>query len=270
MTTLPPLTVQRLGRPTAPAIVWLHGFLGQGSDWGGVAGALADRWQSVLVDLPGHGGSRFREAPTGSGVGQAARAVLHALDAAGIGQAHLVGYSLGGRVALRLLALAPERWRGIVLESASPGLADAAERRTRRAADLALAGRLATQPLADFLRNWYAQPLFASLAARPELLALLLARRAGQDAAQLAWALAWYSVGRQAPLWPCLPRLPGPALLLAGELDPKYCAAAHRMAATWPAARVAILTGCGHNTHLENPTEFQPQVAAFLAASEDA
>ena len=70
--------------------------------------------------------------------------------------------------------------------------------------------------------------------------------------------------GRQEPLWDRLPALHVPTLLLAGELDTKYCDIARRMAAALPAAQVTIVPGAGHAIHLEQPDAFQKIVLRFL------
>ena len=84
------------GRP----VVCLHGFLGRGSDWEALAPRLGDVCLYAL-DLPGHG-EAIGAPRTASVFETAAASVMATLDAAGLGRVPLVGYSMGGRLALYL------------------------------------------------------------------------------------------------------------------------------------------------------------------------
>jgi 2-succinyl-6-hydroxy-2,4-cyclohexadiene-1-carboxylate synthase len=235
-----------------PRVALVHGFTQTLASWAPLAGRLRARWEVVRVDLPGHGGSGAVRADL-----PGAAALL--ADAAG--PAAYLGYSLGGRVCLRLALDRPDLVRALVLLGASPGIADASERAARRAADEALARDLERDGVAAFLDRWLAGPLFATLpaerAGREE--------RLGNGAAGLAAALRLLGTGAQAPLWPRLPGLAAPVLLVAGELDGKFAALAARMAASiGPRARVALVPGAGHAAHLERPERFAELVEEFL------
>jgi 2-succinyl-6-hydroxy-2,4-cyclohexadiene-1-carboxylate synthase len=140
----------------AGRVVLVHGFTQTLRSWGPVADRLAARWQVVRVDLPGHGGSGGVRV----GFGEAARLVG---EAGGVGV--YVGYSMGGRLCLRLALDRPDLVRGLVLIGASPGIADPGDRAARRADDEALAGRIEREGVAAFLERWLAGPLFATLPA---------------------------------------------------------------------------------------------------------
>ncbi|HEX6673499.1 MAG TPA: alpha/beta fold hydrolase [Actinomycetes bacterium] len=236
---------------SGPRVVLVHGFTQTLASWEPLAGRLRQRWRVVRADLPGHGGSGAVRADL---PGAAAL-----LGEAGLGA--YLGYSLGGRVCLRLALDRPDLVRGLVLLGASPGIAEAGERAERRAADEALARDLERDGVAAFLDRWLAGPLFATLpagrAGRDE--------RLGNSAAGLAAALRLLGTGAQAPLWARLPELAAPVLLVAGELDGKFAAIAERMAtAIGPRARVALVPHAGHAAHLEQPERFGDLVAAFL------
>jgi 2-succinyl-6-hydroxy-2,4-cyclohexadiene-1-carboxylate synthase len=242
-------------RPTAPAVdrvVLVHGFTQTLSAWGPVAERLRGRWPVVGVDLPGHGGSG------GVRVGFAEAAGL--LGACG-GAGAYVGYSLGGRLCLRLALDRPDLVRALVLVGASPGIADPAARAERRAADEALAGAIERDGVEAFLDRWLAGPLFATLP--PEL-----AGRAGRlanTAEGLADALRRLGAGVQEPLWDRLAGLRPPTLLVAGALDARFAAVARQMAAAiGPAAQLALVAGAGHAAHLERPAEVAALVEEFL------
>jgi 2-succinyl-6-hydroxy-2,4-cyclohexadiene-1-carboxylate synthase len=236
-----------------PRVVLAHGFTQTLASWAPLAGRLRRRWQLVRVDLPGHGGSGALRADL-----PAAAALL---GGAG-GPAAYAGYSLGGRVCLRLALDRPDLVRALVLIGASPGIEDAADRAARRAADEALARDLERDGVAAFLDRWLAGPLFATLPAGRAG----RAERLGNSAAGLAAALRLLGAGTQEPLWARLPALAMPVLLLAGALDGKFAALAGRMAAAiGPNARVALVPGAGHAAHLERPEETGALVDGFLA-----
>ncbi|MDP8899869.1 MAG: alpha/beta fold hydrolase, partial [Actinomycetota bacterium] len=184
----------------------LHGFMGRGEDWRGVSAALAGRHCCVAPDLPGHGAS-LRLPPESYSMEGAARSVLETLDATGTDRAAIVGYSMGGRLALYLALRHPKRCAGLFLESTSPGLEDAGERTARRAADEEKAARLEGGDLQGFLREWYRQPIFAPLARDEDLLRRTIEDRLRNDPAELAKSLRGMGTGSQPSLWGELPNL---------------------------------------------------------------
>jgi 2-succinyl-6-hydroxy-2,4-cyclohexadiene-1-carboxylate synthase len=243
------------GPEAAGRVVLAHGFTQTLASWQAVGERLARRFQVVRVDLPGHGGSGGVRA----GFAEAA-ARLGATGGAGA----YVGYSLGGRLCLRLALDRPDLVAALVLVGTSPGIAEAAARAERRAADEALAAELERDGVDAFLDRWLAGPLFATLPAAAAGRAERLANTAGG----LAWALRRLGSGAQEPLWDRLAGLRPPTLLVAGARDAKFGAIAGQMAAaTGGRARVALVPAAGHAAHLERPAEVAALVEAFLAAS---
>ena len=115
--------------------------MGSCRDWTPIIGRLQDHFHCIAVDLPGHGQSRCDD-PLQFAMPTAAAAVIELLDYLAIGAGGLVGYSMGGRLALYLAVHFPARFSHLVLESSSPGLRTAAERTTRRSWDEAMAHKL--------------------------------------------------------------------------------------------------------------------------------
>ena len=240
--------------PGRVRVVLVHGFTQTLTSWGPVAERLAGQFEVVRVDLPGHGTSGGVRA----GFEEAAGLVG---EAGGMGV--YVGYSLGGRLCLRLALERPDLVRRLVLIGASPGIADPGQREARRDADEALARRIERDGVEVFLDAWLAGPLFSSLsvdaAGREERLA--------NTAEGLASALRRLGTGVQESLWDRLGELRPPALLMAGERAPKFASIAREMAAAiGPAARVAVVAGAGHAVHLERPAETAALVGEFAAA----
>lgn len=256
------LHVQTSGPHGATPIVLLHGFLGCATDWDDLVRDLAVDHQCVRVDLPGHGQSLNLPdaAYTFSG---AVDAIATALAPLSLPPAALVGYSMGGRLALALAARAPARWRALVLESASAGLESDAARAERVAADEEWAARLDARPLDDVLREWYRQPVFAfGPAGAPKP---LLARRRANRPPELARALRGLGTGRQPSFWPALAGLPMPLLLLAGARDAKYAELSERMRRLCPRAERVMVSDAGHNVHADAPGAWLREVRRFLA-----
>jgi len=178
----------------------------------------------------------------------------------------LVGYSMGGRLALAYTARNPGRVRSLVLESASPGLATEEERAARRDADEALALRLETGGMAAFVDHWEALPLFESQRALPEeVQARHRALRLRNHPASLAASLRRLGTGCLPSYWGSLPALGVPVLVLVGGLDRKFTEIGRRMAAALPDATLAVVPDAGHTVHLERPEAWLEAVTPFLS-----
>jgi 2-succinyl-6-hydroxy-2,4-cyclohexadiene-1-carboxylate synthase len=243
------------GDRRSPTILFLHGFMGSSADWREVMVALGDRALCVAADLPGHGASLglSTEAYTIEG---SARAVIDILDELDVEHPVVAGYSMGGRLALYLALRHPKRCARLFLESASPGLEDASERASRRATDELQAKRFEAGDLETFLRDWYRQPLFASLARDEQLLRRTIQARRRNDPEELARSLRGMGAGSQPSLWGELEGLCVPALTVAGGLDEKYVRVASRMASINPRIEYAVVPEAGHSVHAETPAAY--------------
>jgi 2-succinyl-6-hydroxy-2,4-cyclohexadiene-1-carboxylate synthase len=225
-------------------LVLLHGFTQTGRSWQPVRDVLGARYRAVAPDLPGHGQFAWRRPATFA----ACDAYLRALTDAPF---TLVGYSMGGRIALHAALAVGARVRRLILIGASPGLADAAEREQRRVSDAVLADRIEAIGVEAFAREWAAQPLFAGM---PRGIADQIdTDRRRNTATGLAAALRGLGTGVMPPLWERLGELAMPVDLVVGERDEKFRAIAERMAERIPAARVHVVAAAGHAAHLEQP-----------------
>lgn len=258
------LHVKQAGDPALPTICFLHGFLGDHREWAPWLKAWTDRYHTVAVDLPGHGATPVNADPDAYTVSGAARAIKDWLADQHCGPAHLVGYSLGGRVALELACRHPATCRRVVIESSSPGLLDARIAAGRRRHDEGWAHRFESEPLDQVLTAWYQQPLFASLHKSPGVYERMLAERRQNKPQEIARVLRGMSVGAQAPLWDELPQVACDLLVLAGDQDAKYVEIATRMAALTPRIQCAAISGAGHNAHREAPDDWAQCVRAFF------
>lgn len=245
-----------------PVIIFLHGFLGSSADWDFAVEHFQFDYQCLCVDLPGHGQTRLAD-PKHYSIPITARLLIDLLDQLQIKKANLLGYSMGGRVALYLAVHYPSNFEKIILESASPGLEDVTERKKRQEQDEQLAHVLEKKNLKQFLREWYHRPLFKNLLEQADF-EKIFQRRLKNNPIELAKSLRYMGVGNQDSLWPRLPEIHLPVLLLAGEMDQKFCDIAQRMQKMNPGFTLAIIEDSGHTIHFENEKRFLQKVSDFL------
>jgi 2-succinyl-6-hydroxy-2,4-cyclohexadiene-1-carboxylate synthase len=254
----------------SPLLV-LHGFTGSSASMAGVAAALADRHRVVRVDLLGHGRSDAPRALAAYAMARCIAQLAGVLDALAIPRAHLLGYSMGGRIALAFAALDPERVASALLVGARGGFEDPAERAARARDDERLADQIERDGVPAFVEHWMALPLFATqrrLGA--EALAAARAERLANRAHGLAASLRAIGAGAQPPLHALLPDVQLPVLLVVGAEDACFAAVARDLAHRLPRARLAVVPDAGHAAHLENPRAFAQIAGTFLAEADAA
>ena len=237
----------------SPTLVWLHGFLGEGSEWRDFAAQLPE-FSHLLVDLPGHGRSAQLSVDGFAAVDAALQATLAHYD---ISSYALIGYSLGGRVAMYHAAQYPKGLKALLIEGGNPGLKTQAERVARIENDARWAERFRQQPMPEVLQAWYRQPVFAELS-DPER-HRLVTLRAAQNGEPLATMLESTSLGKQPLLTEQLKTLAIPFVYLCGERDAKF-----QQLAAESDLPVRTIAGAGHNAHRANPDEFVAQVRDFF------
>jgi 2-succinyl-6-hydroxy-2,4-cyclohexadiene-1-carboxylate synthase len=254
-----------LGPPAAPPLLLLHGFTGSGENWAEVMASFRDLFSVFTIDILGHGRSASPPDPNRYAMPQVAADIIALLDAGQIEQSALLGYSMGGRLALYLACHYPTRFSKLILESSSPGLATEAEQAARRQSDEALANWIEANGIEAFVNRWASLPLWTS---QQQLAETVRQRQRWQrlqnSPAGLANSLRGMGTGAQPSLWENLPELTLPTLLIAGELDSKFVAINQRMVEMLPNGRLHLIPQAGHTTHLERPSEFGTAVTNFL------
>lgn len=241
-----------------PRIVLVHGFTQTARCWGAFADHLAAaHYRLIAVDAPGHGRSADVAVDFETGA---------ALLGDTCGRAVYVGYSMGGRYALRLALDRPELVRALVLIGASPGIEDPDERAARRAEDEQRAAHIERVGVAAFLDEWLRQPLFATLPAE----AAHRDERLRNTASGLASSLRLAGTGAMEPLWSRLATVRMPVLLVTGEHDAKFVSIAERMVhAMDPHAWSVVVSDAGHSVHLEQPDVTAEVVTSWLRTKLD-
>jgi len=206
-------------------------------------------WEGVRRRLPGSVGAEPLEVvapdvPDGLDFPMTAGAIAEACGPGIYG-----GYSMGGRLCLRIALDFPDLVRGLVLVSASPGIADAKARTARASIDDELASQAATVGVEPFIRLWLRSPLFVTL--EPDA-GEVVARARAYSVERLAHQLRILGQGAQEPLWERLGELEVRVVVVTGRADEKYDAIGDHMARLLRDARRVRIEG-GHSLPLEQP-----------------
>lgn len=228
----------------APDVVLLHGFTHTGASWDPVVAALGESYRALALDIRGHGAASDRTPVS-------LEAVLDDLAALAPARFTLVGYSMGGRIALHAALRFGHRLDRLILIGASPGIADPAERAARRAGDEELARGLERSSIEQFAARWAQTPVLAGQP--PAVAAAAHADRLRNEPAGLARALRGLGTGTLPSLWDRLGDVAVPAALVVGRRDEKFTAVAAEMARRLADADVTVVPGAGHAVHLEAP-----------------
>jgi 3-oxoadipate enol-lactonase len=240
-------------------VVLIHGFGLDAAMWDPQWTAFARRHRVIRYDMRGYWSSSLPEGPY-SHVDDLL-ALMDFLDAR---PAHLVGLSLGGRVALRVAAQEPDAVRSLTL--ADPALDGHVwtEDWLQRWRGMTEAAKRGDLPRAKKL--WREHILFAPANGNPMLAAALqvmIERYSG-------WHLAHPDPGT-APTTPVAAALRGisiPTLVAVGALDlPDFHSIAQRLAQALPQAELHTIAGSGHMSNMEAPAVFNELVLEFLQRS---
>ncbi|GAA5129554.1 alpha/beta fold hydrolase [Luteolibacter yonseiensis] len=245
-------------REAGPMECWcLHGAVGMASDWRGFAKSLAaggigtravDLWRFLdccPMSLP-----EFGKALNADASGEISRNRGRAL----------LGYSMGGRMALHALLENPHPWQAAIIVGAHPGLEDEADRASRRTTDTAWASRALAGNWQEFQDAWNGQPVLGKPIAREKQASgsLIMRRR------EIARSFVDWSLGAQQPLWDRLGEITIPVLWVVGENDAKFRELAGRAVPLLPNGHLAIAPGSGHRVPWEADEWFAETVSGFL------
>ena len=246
-----------------PPLLFLHGFMGSGRIWLPTFDLLKDSHYCVALDLPGHG-------QTDADLHQLtfstlADSISTFIDDSFTSPPGIVGYSMGGRIALYTALKYPEKFSSLILESTTAGISDSFERQKRMLRDQTVARKFLETDMKSFLEDWYSQPVFAYLADYPGLLAHIIEKKSTGDPKKLAEVIVKLSPGTQPPLWDQLSHWTKPTLIIAGSIDDKFREIGKRLHAAMPQSRLEIIDGAGHIVHLEKHKEFMSALYSFLS-----
>ncbi|PKF61652.1 2-succinyl-6-hydroxy-2,4-cyclohexadiene-1-carboxylate synthase [Psychromonas sp. psych-6C06] len=249
-----PLYKQQQGCSNQPALVFLHGFLGSCHDWSDTIDRLKDRFHCVAIDLPGHGASVTTASSRSDGFNQCHHLINDVLNELNIKQFTLIGYSLGGRIALDYARTQNDtRLQALVLESSHIGLIDPQIKEQRFMDDHGWAKKFATQGILDTLSEWYDQGIFSDLSDRKK--EFVISKRANNYGVPLANMLLSTSLGKQQS---ALSYLENTALTIhycIGEKDKKFKKIAKQLLEL-KNINVTEFEKVGHNIHQQDASQF--------------
>lgn len=226
-------------------MVLVPGFTQTAASWRGVSPVLRESCDVVALDVP----TRATFATTALAIGAQGKRAVYA------------GYSMGGRLALRLALDRPDLVAALVLVSANAGISDEAARQARVDSDEELAASVERDGVGAFLERWLAQPLFATVPAD----APGLEERKGLSAPYLAHCLRVLGAGTMEPMWDRLAELTMPVALVTGKTDAKYEKLALAMLERMRGEVVHVRLDGGHALPLEQPAVLGGFIASFAA-----
>lgn len=251
-------------RPTP--LILLHGFMQDSRVWELVMESLAQDRPVYALDFAGFGRS---DTPAGTLPYRVEETVAGIRDLVDLvagpgGRAHVLGYSMGGRMALSFVHAHADCVASLVLESAGMGADTPEARAAVNARDAAWVERLRTCSIEKFVDYWEGLPLFAGQAGMdPALRAALRRIRLSCDVDVLSRCIQGAGQHAMPYFAEAVRNFRMPILYVAGVRDEKYTKVALRLAARGDA--VCSLLACGHSVHLEQPASFVDHVRPFLA-----
>jgi 2-succinyl-6-hydroxy-2,4-cyclohexadiene-1-carboxylate synthase len=241
-------------------VTLLHGFTLAGASWDELVAKMPARWKWLAPDLRGHGSAQTSPAT----MDDCAADLVTLWNHLGIERSHVVGYSMGGRLALHVAVRLPERTRSLLTIGAHAGL-DEDARAKRRLADEALADRIERDGVESFVQRWESRPMFAGIRRRgPDFAAWLHQLRLGNKAGGLAASLRGMGAGAMEPLWDELDEIDLPCTFVAGEDDVPFMHAAARLRKAVDRSRMRSVSDSGHSVQFERPDATASTIADHL------
>ncbi|MGE7625008.1 2-succinyl-6-hydroxy-2,4-cyclohexadiene-1-carboxylate synthase [Viridibacillus sp. NPDC096237] len=238
-------------------VVLLHGFTGSSATWDKVISLMGNQVRIIAIDLIGHGYTDSPKTVEHYSMEKQVAVLHELLVQRGVNLFSLVGYSMGGRIALAYALQYPETIEQLILESASPGLQTAKERTSRVEADNILAERLEAEGIQAFVDYWENISLFESQKDLSlDIQEQIRAERLLQNEKGLANSLRGVGTGQQNSYWDELASVTKPVVLVTGELDKKFNQKAIDMNNLFQNCKHIVVPKAGHAIHVENPETF--------------
>ncbi|MDO6527570.1 2-succinyl-6-hydroxy-2,4-cyclohexadiene-1-carboxylate synthase [Motilimonas sp. 1_MG-2023] len=262
MKTNLPLACQYQLQHESTPVLFIHGFLGSGQDWQQVIAHLAPEQNWITIDLPGHGDSQNVTLSAPQAFQQCCQLIQQCLQALAVTRCHLVGYSLGGRIALHYLQMYPSQVCQLIVESAHTGLIQENEKAARISHDKNWAQRFTTEPLNQVLLDWYLQAVFADLSEQQRQ--KLCQLRSHNNGKALGKMLLATSLGKQENLCHVISEAICPVSYFVAEQDLKFTQLANILKKTTPQLNKVFFTEAGHNIHFAKPIEYANQISRLI------
>ncbi|WP_397539730.1 2-succinyl-6-hydroxy-2,4-cyclohexadiene-1-carboxylate synthase [Rummeliibacillus pycnus] len=246
-------------------LVFLHGFTGSTKTWDPVIQSFQGAYRIITVDLIGHG---ITDAPYSAqrySMEEQVELLREFFEARRIPSFTLIGYSMGGRVAIAFAMKYANMVEQLILESSSPGLLTTEERADRRKSDYLLADHIEKDGIEAFINHWENIPLFDSQKGLPDTTKQAIRKeRLDQREIGLANSLRGMGTGQQPSYWEELQSFTKPVLIITGQLDEKFEQKAYAMKKRFQCCENVIVPNVGHAIHVENPQTFATIIEEHL------
>lgn len=254
------------GDPKSPPIVLLHGFLGNRDEWLTIVKSLQDKWYCIVPDLPGHGERILSSLK--SSIDNDLNQMVDEITSLVKRPFHLIAYSLGGRIAIKLAHERPELIASLCLESVHPGLKTAKDKKQRMLADAHWASRFRHEPIETVLNDWYQQPVFSALTQPKHK--QQIERHTQQAIEPLINMFEKTSLGKQTSYWYFLAHINIPLLYISGENDIKFNKIGNKLKVSYKNIvsqgyiHHIIVEDASHNCHQDNTEQYLTIIKLFL------
>lgn len=247
-------------------ILFLHGFTGCLEDWEFLKGQLPKKYSPVFIDLLGHGKSSAPKVIEEYSEKSQVELLNLLLKKLSISKLVLVGYSMGGRLALAFTIKYPHKIAALILESTSFGLETKNERNERIESDKNISKQIENSTINNFVNYWMGLPLFSSQKKSESQKVIELKQRKifSNNLIGLKNSLLGFSSGKMNNYFPQLKDINIKVLLISGELDLKYNKINIKADSLLPNSKLIVVKNCGHNVHFEKPKEFIKFLNKFL------
>lgn len=247
-------------------LLFLHGFTGDISTWEKVKKYFSDHYQLIMIDIIGHGKTESPDDKNRYHIDRVASDIHEIITYLKIEMFSLIGYSMGGRVALTYALKYPNKLKKLILESATPGLKTEEERFLRRNQDELIANKILEEGLEAFVEYWTEIPLFQTQKKLEKTIQDEIKRQRLQNhPLGLANSLKGMGTGSMPSCWEHLYRLEMPVCVITGSLDRKFCKIADDMKKLIPNLTHETVNQVGHAIHVEDSQKFGTIVREFLS-----
>lgn len=240
-------------RTSTDSLICLHGFLGSGADF-----------DPLLPKFIQSGYHNIHCPDLSSDLDGVVNRIQSFIQSSTEGSVDLLGYSMGGRIALHVTHQHPSWIKNLILIGASPGIQNETDRKKRLDHDIRLVHRLKQMGIKAFVNEWMENPIIRSQKNIPKNIRdKMIQRRYEMDPELVSQSLILLGTGALPSLWKELKNIQTPTTLITGDLDTKFCGISSRMAELMPNASHLNIPNVGHAAHLENIVGFTDAFLAF-------
>ncbi|MBN2571667.1 MAG: 2-succinyl-6-hydroxy-2,4-cyclohexadiene-1-carboxylate synthase [Ignavibacteriales bacterium] len=246
-------------------VVFLHGFTGSADDWKYFVDNIKNKIFPIAIDLIGHGKTSHPIECKYYSMTQIVEQLNNIFKALNLNRIILVGYSMGGRVALSYTIKYPKKIVGLILESTTAGIEKKNDKIARVNSDNKLAEMITKKGIEYFVKYWITLPLFKTQKKlyKNEYLNLI-GKTKSNSTIGLANSLRGFGTGKMPSYWTKLSEIKQNVLLVTGQKDEKFTEINKKMVKLIPKSNLTIIKNAGHNTHLEKPQMFLTLIKRFI------